>query len=98
MVRGAVLIVAGLLLYGGELYDAILLVLSPSNSAHIYALAGLLLGIYALGLTRAWQLLGGRGHGLGEWLSPLHTIDGKQPGPNTDQTRLATSARKDESA
>jgi hypothetical protein len=98
MVRGAVLIVVGLLLYGGELYNALLLVLSPTDSAPLYALAGLLLGTYALGLTRAWQLLGGRGHGLGEWLSPLHTIDGRQPGPNTDQTRSATSARNDESA
>src|SRR5260370_20268090 len=43
MARGAVLILAGLLLYGGELYNALLLVLSPSNSARIYALAGLLL-------------------------------------------------------
>ncbi len=98
MVRGAGWILAGLLLYGGEFYDAILLVLSPTDSARIYALAGLLLGIYALGLTRAWQLLGGRGHGLGEWLSPLHTSDGRQPGPNTDQTRSVTSARNDESA
>lgn len=96
MVRGAVLILAGLLLYGGECYDAFLLILSPTNSARIYALAGLLLGIYALGLTRAWQLLGGRGHGLSEWLSPLHTSDGRQPEPNTDQTRSATSVRKDE--
>jgi hypothetical protein len=98
MINGAVLILASLLLYSGELYDAILLVLSPTNSAPIHTLAGLLLGIYALGLTRAWQLLGGRGHGLGEWLSPSHTINGRQPGPNTDQTRSATSASNDESA
>ena len=98
IVRGAALILAALLLYGSECYSAIQLVLSPTNSAGISALAGLLLGIYGLGLTRAWQLLGGRGHGLGEWLSPLHTSDGRQPEPNTDQTRSVTNASNDESA
>jgi hypothetical protein len=97
MVRGCVLIVAGLLLYGGELYNALLLLLSPSNSVPLSTLAALLLGIYALGLTRAWQLLGGRGHGLGEWLSPLHDAEGRQPVTNTDQSLSATSIKKDES-
>ncbi len=92
--RGAFLIVVGLLLYGGELYNALLL--SPSNSAPISALANLLLGIYALGLTRAWQLLGGRNHGLGEWLSPLHTSDGRQPVTNTEQSLSEPSAKQDE--
>jgi len=96
MVRGAVLILAGLLLYGGELYNAILLVLSPTNSAPIHALAGLLVGIYALGLTRAWQLLGGRSYRLSDWLSPLHDTESRQPGTDTDQSLSATSVRKDE--
>jgi hypothetical protein len=97
MVRGGVLIVAGLLLYGGELYNALLLLLSPGNSVPLSTLAALLLGIYALGLTRAWQLLGGRGHGLGEWLSPLHDTEGRQPVTNTDQSLSATNVNKDES-
>ena len=97
IIRGASLILAALFLYGSECYSAILLILSPTNTADISALAGLLLGIYALGLTRAWQLLGGRGQGLRELLSPLHTSDGRKPGSNTDQTRSVSNASNDES-
>ncbi len=97
MLRGAILVVAGLLLYGGELFNALLLVLSPTDSAPIFTLAAVLLGIYALGLTRAWQLLGGRSYGLGEWLSPLHNTEERQPGANTDQSLSETSGKTDES-
>jgi hypothetical protein len=98
MIRGAVLIVAGLLLYGYELYNALLLLLSPSNSAPLSMLAALLLGIYALGLARAWQLLGGRTHGLSGWLSPLHDTENKLPVTNTDQSPSAPSSKKDEAS
>jgi hypothetical protein len=98
MLRGAILVVAGLLLYGGEFFNALLLVLAPTDSAPIFTLAGVLLGIYALGMTRAWQLLGGHSYGLGEWLSPLHNTEERQPGTNMDQSLLATSGKTDESS
>jgi len=87
----------GLLLYGYELYNALLLLLSPAKSAPVSTLASLLLGIYALGLARAWQLLGGRTYGLGEWLSPLHDVEKRQPVATTDQSLSAPSVKKDES-
>jgi hypothetical protein len=93
VLRGAVLVVAGLFLYGGEFYNALLLVLSPTRSAPISTLADLLLGIYALGLTRAWQLLGGRSHGLGEWLSPLHDAENGRPGSTADRSGSAHTER-----
>lgn len=96
IVRRAALIVVGLLLYGYELYNAILLLLSPTTTTAISVLAPLLVGIYALGLTRAWQLLGGRSYRLSDWLSPLHDTENRQPGTNTDQSLSATSVRKDE--
>ena len=97
LVRRAALIVASLLLYGYELYNAILLVLFPTNSTPISVLAPLLVGIYGLGLERAWQLLGGRNYRLSDWLSPLHDTEGKQPVTSTDQSLSATSVKKDES-
>jgi hypothetical protein len=97
MVSRASLIFAGLLLYGYELYNAILLLLSPANSAPISALAPLLLGIYALGMTRAWQLLGGRSHGLSQWLSPLRTIEDRQPVTHMDQSQSTSGVRNDTS-
>jgi hypothetical protein len=57
----------------------------------------LLLGIYALGLTRAWQLLGGRSHGLSEWLSPLRAIENRQPVTHMDQSQSTTGVRNDTS-
>ncbi len=90
MVRRAVLILVGLLLYGHELYNAILLLLSPTNSAPVSTLAPLLLGIYALGMARAWQLLGARSYRLGDWLSPLRETEGKSPGSTKDHAPSAT--------
>src|SRR5689334_3150398 len=65
------LILVSFIIYGYELYYAILIIKEPDNVGNIYALAGLLLAVYAIGLTRAWQLLGARRFGLGGWLSPL---------------------------
>jgi hypothetical protein len=96
MGRRAALILAGFLLYGYELYNAILLLLFPTDSTPISALAPLLVGIYALGLARAWQLLGGRNYRLSDWLSPLHDTEGRQPVTNTDQSLSTTSVKKDE--
>ncbi len=95
--RRAALIVAGLLLYGYELYNAILLLRFPTDSTPITVLAPLLVGIYALGLARAWQLLGGRNYRLSDWLSPLHDTEDRQPDTNTDQALSASSVKKDES-
>lgn len=94
--RGAFLIAVGLLLYGWELYDALLLLQSPSNSTPISALAVLLLGLYAFSLARAWQLLGGSTHGIGEWLSPLHTSDARQSAPTLDQSLSEPSGKPGE--
>jgi hypothetical protein len=96
IVRRAAFIVAGLLLYGDELYNAVLLLLSPTNSVPISTLAALLVGIYALGMTRAWQLLGGRGHQLNNWLTPLRDVEERQVVSDTEQPLSATSVRKEE--
>ena len=34
----------------------------------------LLIGLFGLGLTRAWQLLGAQRYGFGGWLNPLRDI------------------------
>jgi hypothetical protein len=97
IVRRSVFILVGLLLYGYEFYYAILLLLSPTNSAPVSTLAGLLVGIYALGLTRAWQLLGGRSRQLNDWLTPLRETEDRHAVTDTDQSLSASSARNAES-
>lgn len=98
MGRRATFVLAGLSLYGFELYIAIQLLHTPINSGLISELAALLIGIYALGLARAWQLLGGRTRRLGNWLSSLPGTEESKLVSNTDQQSLpiATNNKKDE--
>jgi hypothetical protein len=84
VVRKVLWTLAGLALYGYELYNAILLLFSPKATAAVYAIAGVLLGIYALGLARAWQLLGGRNYHLGDFLTPLRDTEIEQATPTAD--------------
>ena len=72
VVRRINLILASYIIYGFELFYAILLIKFPGNSGNFYGLTGLLIAVYGIGLLRAWQLLGARRYGLLGWLSPLH--------------------------
>jgi hypothetical protein len=82
--RRTTLIIAGLVLYGSELYNAVLLLQSPDSTVPIYALAGLLGGVYAFGLARAWELLGGSRYQLSSWLSPMRDLEKQQTQTNTN--------------
>ncbi|HEY7419132.1 MAG TPA: hypothetical protein VH593_28375 [Ktedonobacteraceae bacterium] len=93
--RRATLILAGVVLYAYELYNAVLLLRTPTNPAPISSLAPLLIGIYALGLARAWQLIGGRHYHLSDLLSSLHNARDDQPARDADQSRSTISVIKD---
>jgi hypothetical protein len=56
--RGALLFLVSALVYGTELYLGIVLWIKPSSSGALIGLLEVLLGGYAIGLGRAWQLLG----------------------------------------
>ncbi len=58
MYRGAVLFLGSALIYAFELYLGIQLWRGPVNSAALTGLLELILGAYAIGLGRAWELLG----------------------------------------
>jgi hypothetical protein len=58
MRRGIVLFLVSLLIYGYEFVIGIRLWIAPSDSGALIALLELLLGAYAIGLGRAWELLG----------------------------------------
>lgn len=77
--RRVFLILVSIIIYGYEFYFAILIILEPNSVGNIYTLAGLLLGVYGIGLTRAWQLLGARRFGIGGWLSPLREVNETNP-------------------
>ncbi len=72
--RGAIRVLGvvglSLALYGYESALAVLLLVHPDDMGAVYALGGILLGVYAVGLVRAWELLGAP-RGLIMGLNPL---------------------------
>ena len=62
--RGAFLFLASAAIYGTELYLGIVLWSKPAEKAALTGLLEVLLGAYAIGLGRAWQLMGAPRIGL----------------------------------
>ena len=62
--RGGFLFLASAAIYGTELYLGIQLWIKPTETAALTGLLEVLLGAYAIGLGRAWQLLGAPRVGL----------------------------------
>ncbi len=96
VLRRIFLLLATFIIYGFELYYAILLLYEPNNFGIFYSLTGLLLAVYAIGLTRAWQLLGARRYGLLRWLSPLTELNETMPITNDEQSRTSSKTAHDE--
>jgi hypothetical protein len=70
--RALAFVAVSLILYGYEVVLAVLLLIQPDAVGFVYTLTGILLGIYGLGLVRAWELLGAPRSSLVGWLNPLH--------------------------
>jgi len=77
--RRAFLVCLSLGLYGLELSNAVGLITDPTEVGFVYGLLFVLLGIFVLGLTRAWELLGAHRYGLGGWLNPLQDVHDSEP-------------------
>ncbi len=69
--RRAFLVFTSLVIYGWELYFGVLLTQHSNDVGAVYGLASLLMGVYGLGLIRAWELLGARRFSFIGWLSVL---------------------------
>jgi hypothetical protein len=70
--RAIAFLVVSLILYGYEVVLAVLLLMQPGAIAFVETLSVILLGIYGLGLVRAWELLGAPRSSVIGWLNPLH--------------------------
>jgi len=75
LLRRAFLVLLSVALYGLELLNGVQLIADPSQAGIVYALISCLLGAFALGLARAWELLGAQRYGLLGWLSPLRDLN-----------------------
>jgi hypothetical protein len=87
LVRGVILFVAGFAVYGTEVYLGIDIYLSKASPELITGLLQLLLAVFAMGLARAWELLGApRARGLVstsfEWAEGK--LERKPPGPGRE--------------
>lgn len=75
LVRRVSLPVSSLVIYGFEITNGISLIQHGMRVEPLYSLAVLLLVIYGVGLTRAWQLLGAPRSGMLAWmLNPFQNI------------------------
>ena len=75
LLRRAFLVLLSVALYGLELLNGFQLLTDPSQVGIVYGLVSCLLGAFALGLIRAWELLGVHRYGLLGWLNPLRDLD-----------------------
>ncbi|HZC06438.1 MAG TPA: hypothetical protein VE338_12450 [Ktedonobacterales bacterium] len=63
------------LLYAYEGVTGVGLLLHPRDVGFTFTLTEILLGVYAVGLVRAWELLGGQSGVIGRLTNPLHDLD-----------------------
>ena len=87
LVRGLTLFAVSLAVYAYEVVVGVQLLYSPSNGGLYTAIESLMLGIFAIGLARAWELLGapqGRGM-IGMLTGWLETKAGDKPQPPEDK-------------
>ncbi len=87
LIANIILVLLSLVVYGDELYHAVNLLRDSGDAGDVYALASILQYAYAIGLVRAWELLGVEQIGIGRWLNPLRIIsppqkDTEKPSPD----------------
>ncbi len=77
-IRRVVLVLTSLVIYGFEVYYAVLILLSPNNSGYVFVIATLVMGVYGVGVIRAWQLIGVDRISFLSWLNPLYELNKKR--------------------
>jgi hypothetical protein len=75
LLRRGLLVLLSLGIYGYQMYAAINIISYPNITGWDWTIAYVLLGVYGLGLTRAWELLGAPRYTLLSWLSPMHDLN-----------------------
>ena len=89
LLRRTFLVLLGVGLYGLELVNALQLSIDPSQVGAVYGLVFLLWGAFALGLIRAWELLGAHRYGLMGWLNLLRDVQDTESFARTGNSHAA---------
>jgi hypothetical protein len=90
--RRVVLVCLSCGLYGLELRNGVGLITDPTQVGFVYGQLFTLLGIVALGLIRAWELLGAHRYGFGGWLNPLQDVDDSEAFSRADNADSASGS------
>jgi hypothetical protein len=98
ILRNMVLLLGSIIVYGYEFYYAVDLIKTPQDTEGILAITELMIVVYAIGLIRAWELLGARRFGLFGWLNPLRTVHEEIATPINEQPGQAAEANSGQQA
>lgn len=88
--RRAFLVLLSMGLYGLELALGFQLLAAPSSSQGgiVFGLVWCLIAAFAIGLIRAWELLGAQRYGLMGWLSPLRDLNDAESSSRTGDSHV----------
>jgi hypothetical protein len=88
-VRDAVFLVSLAVMFVIQLVEAILIVTSSSNPGAVDTIAILVIVCFLVGITRAWELVGGPSFGIGHEVTAL--VRGRQNAPADEDTPASAS-------
>jgi hypothetical protein len=100
VVAASALVVVSFAVYGAEGYFGVRLLLQPGDTFAVGGIAVVLAVLYALGLTRAWELLGIEQIGLRSLLNPLQQQSSaaqSEPGERREEGSSPGTRSMDES-
>ena len=92
VLRRSFMLVISLGVYGYEFYLAARFTAGSQGVGDVAPIASFLLGIYGLGLVRAWELLGARRYGIAGWLSLLHDVEDEPDAQLSQATDASVAA------
>jgi len=98
LLRRTFLVLLSVALYGLELVNALQLSIDPSQVGAVYGLVFLLWSAFAIGLIRAWELLGVHRYGLLGWLNPLRDVQNTESFERAGNSHSAAEQPKTEEA
>lgn len=83
------LILGSLVVYGWQIYAGRLLIRNEADLDGITIIAYLMVASHAIGLVRAWELLGAPRQGILAWVSPLYELNRGRGAPGQRAQRDA---------
>jgi hypothetical protein len=92
----SVLVIAALVIYAVQCWYASQILLQPNASWPAYGLANVLLAVFALGILRAYGLLGAHVTGLRAWLGPRRYTPDLPPEPEAELARALDAMDTDD--